>query len=104
MWLPPQWEKVPFTITIRSLPAKMDLLSAARLQREALRRDAEAERSGSATYYTDGSISALTGAVGDHSAIFRLPDGCSSAQAELIAIRKALSHAVERTGAACESR
>lgn len=52
-------------------------------------------------YYTDGSVNHQTGTVGaafvceGHTAIFRLPNGCSSTQAELVAIGRALKHAVE---------
>ncbi|XP_050706457.1 uncharacterized protein LOC126991839 [Eriocheir sinensis] len=99
--LPPPWAPATFTATIKPLPARKNLLTPRSLAREAVSRELEAARLLAATYYTDGSVNHLTGAVGaafvtaGHADIYRLPDGSSSTQAELVAISMALGHALE---------
>ncbi|XP_050710063.1 uncharacterized protein LOC126994835 [Eriocheir sinensis] len=98
---PPPWAPATFTATIKPLPVKKALLTPHRLAREARNRETEAARPIAGTYYTDGSVNHLTGAVGaafitaGHAEMVRLPDGSSSTQAELVALNRALGHAVE---------
>ncbi|XP_050691579.1 uncharacterized protein LOC126983125 [Eriocheir sinensis] len=81
----PPWEPPALTATIRPLAKRKALLTPLELAREA----------------DNGSVNHQTGAVGAASvcdgatAVYRLPDGCSSTQAELAAIGGALDHAVE---------
>ncbi|XP_050712690.1 uncharacterized protein LOC126996360 [Eriocheir sinensis] len=89
------------TATIRPLAKRKALLTPLELAREADSREREAAHPGASVYFTDGSVNHQTGAVGAAfvcggvTAVFRLPDGCSSTQAELAAIGGALDHAVE---------
>ncbi|XP_050724473.1 uncharacterized protein LOC127002499 [Eriocheir sinensis] len=98
---PPPWAAAPFTTTIRPLPARKALLVGERLTREAMDREKDVARPYAHVYYSDGSISHHTRAVGaafvtaGHTAMFRLPEGCSFTQVELVAIHQALRYAVE---------
>ncbi|XP_050703665.1 uncharacterized protein LOC126989142 [Eriocheir sinensis] len=97
----PPWEPPALTATIRPLAKRKALLTPLELAREADSREREAAHPGASVYFTDGSVNHQTGAVGAAfvcggvTAVFRLPDGCSSTQAELAAIGGALDHAVE---------
>ncbi|XP_050706238.1 uncharacterized protein LOC126991544 [Eriocheir sinensis] len=97
----PRWEPPALTATIRPLAKRKALLTPQELAREADSREREAAHPEASVYYTDGSVNHQTGAVGAAfvcggvTAVFRLPDGCSSTQAELAAIGGALDHAVE---------
>lgn len=101
---PPSGASTPFTVTIKPLPVRKALLTGRRLAKDARNREDEVTQRHAAIYYTDGSVSHSTGAVGAAfvtarlTAHFRLPDGCSSTQAELVALRQALRHAVEEGG------
>ncbi|XP_050715315.1 uncharacterized protein LOC126997825 [Eriocheir sinensis] len=103
---PPPWRPCSVVVSLRPLPAKKSLLTPHELRREALGRIAGAVPSQAAVYYTDGSVHHLTGAVGaafvceGATALFHLSDGCSSTQAELVAISMALLHAEETVAGA----
>ncbi|XP_050705387.1 uncharacterized protein LOC126990784 [Eriocheir sinensis] len=98
---PPPWRPRPFDLSLRPLPAKKSLLPNEVLRREAASRVTGALPPQTVVYFTDGSVHHLTGAVGaafiggGTTALFRLANGCSSTQAELVAISMALLHAEE---------
>lgn len=99
---PPPWTPhVPHTSALKPPTAKAKLSSAelSALAEEALQsapsRDAD-------VYYTDGSVDRETNTAAsafvheEETALFRLPDGSSTLQTELLAILKALQHSEPR--------
>lgn len=111
---PPPWSDAPFSSTITPLSQPKATYTKRALATAAAERIRDAEIPGAAVYYTDGSVETQSGTVGaawvtaSATAIFRLSDGCSSTQAELVAILQALKHAALSGGGPvhifCDSR
>ncbi|KAG0720309.1 hypothetical protein GWK47_048770 [Chionoecetes opilio] len=90
---------MPWNISITQLSSKKASLSHPELRRHAQRAENAAPQQGVEIYYTDGSVDPTTGraaaafvhptSIGH----FRLPDGSSTLQAELVGLLKALEDA-----------
>ncbi|KAG0718384.1 hypothetical protein GWK47_052485 [Chionoecetes opilio] len=99
---PAPWEAPPLHFSARKLAKPKANLSPAELASEARASVRSAPTHAADVYFTDGSVDTTTGtaaAVVHHdefAALYRLPDGSSTLQTELLAILRALQLAVPR--------
>ena len=107
---PPSWQEPPLKITVHTLTEAKKKLHPAALAAEAREALSLAPALHPNTYYTDGSVNQSTGTASaafvnkNTTAIYRLPDGSSTLQTELLAIQKALQHAEQEQQGAVINR
>lgn len=98
----PPWSEPLYSFTAKPLTGRKAGLTQASLTRQARLALHAVNAEGAEVYYTDGSVDPTTNRAAaafvsdEATGHFRLPDGSSTLQTELVAIEKALQHAVPR--------